>query len=96
MTIKARAAVLHSAGLVGSIAEQDINLSGAAAWVYAEIPRGSTGTVNAPVRVSASRPSSDATYLCPVLYRFDQSGALYVLGHCGWWDINLDMTLATQ
>jgi hypothetical protein len=95
LSIKARAVVMHSAGFVGTIAEQDVNLSGTTAWVYAEVPRGLVGSSPVPVRIGTGRPTSDTAYINLALYRFDKSGILWVLGHCGWWDVNLDLAVAS-
>jgi hypothetical protein len=91
LQVKARAVVFHSSGLTANIAESDVLLSGAAAWVYAQVNR-TTGATS--VLCGSARPASDPeSYLNVVLYRFDLSGTRYVLGHCGWWDTNIDLPL---
>lgn len=91
LRIKARAAVFHSISITATVAEQNVLLSGSAAWVYAEVARHTGVTA---VHVAAARPGSDQTYLNWVLYRFDLSGSAYVLGHCGMWDLNVDNPIA--
>ena len=94
ITIKARSAIFHSANFIGNVAQQNVLLSGSSAWVYAEIDRTAESGLPVPVRVADSRPSSDQTFLNWALYWFDLVADVYVLGHVGAWDLNVDSPIA--
>lgn len=94
LKIAARAVAYHSDGTVINIAEQDVLMSGSPCWVYASVNK---ATAIATVSIGTTRPTSDATFANLVLYRFDVVRAgVYRLGHCGWWDFNFMLPLATS
>jgi hypothetical protein len=95
LEIKSRAATFHSIGFSGTVEQQTVALTGTEAWVYVEIDRRAVSGGVFPVRVAASRPGSDQTFLNWTLYRFDLSGGSYTLGHVGAWDLNIDNPVAS-
>lgn len=77
------------AGLVSTIEEQDVLLSGTDVFIYAECSRVAPFSAICPVRIAATFPTSSQTYINLVLYRFDLSYGVYNLGVPGWVNFNL-------
>ncbi len=88
-------AVYHLApnlGLDG--AGDEIALSGADVWVFAQVTRGASPGAGVGIGMSSNEPLTTTTTLRIPLYRFTLEGDRYVLAQiCNMGDINLDTPL---
>lgn len=86
--IAARKVWAHQIGRA-AISEQSVALSGDPAYVVAVINRNSY-TATPAIAVQDTEPTSDASFVRVLLYRFDLSNGAYVIGDTCRFDIHFD------